>query len=96
MQYLKQIRGNLEAEKPSVLTSRWLPVAGWFVGVAFFLVLFQFQDRLPNLLYTFLATSAGVVAGVLALWRVCASKWPYIRPHIDPSSVAQRVRELES
>jgi hypothetical protein len=94
--YLKHILRNLEADVPSFITSGWLPIAGWVSAVGYFLLLFQIQTRISVLLFALLVSFGGVIAGALAFWRVCASKWPYVRPHIDPSSVEQRVRELES
>jgi hypothetical protein len=94
--YLRHILRNVSADVPSFITSRWLPVAGWVLAAGYFLALFQLQPRISVFLFALLASVAGVVAGALAFWRVCAFKWPYVRPHIDLSSVAQRVRELES
>ena len=94
--YLKHVLRNLDANVPSFITSRWLPIAGWVFAAGYFLVLFQIQPRISVFVFAFLTSIAGVIAGALAIWRVCASKWPYVRPHIDPSSVARRIRELES
>lgn len=94
--YLKHILRNLDGDVPSFITSRWLPIAGWLIAVGYFLILFQIQPRISVFVFALLASIAGVIAGALVFWRVCASKWPYVRPHIDRSSVANRVRALES
>jgi hypothetical protein len=94
--YLRHVQKHLDADVPSIITNRWLPLVGWLVAVAYFFVLLQFQPRLPALAFLGLSCLAGIVVGALAFWRICSSKWPYVRPHLDGSSIARRVRELES
>ncbi|WP_143814365.1 DUF4175 domain-containing protein [Novilysobacter spongiicola] len=94
--YLKHVLMHMDADKPSILASRWLPPVTWLAACAFFIALFQLQHALPPAVFAGLACLVGIVLGALAFWRACTAKWPFVKPHLDRSSIVRRVRELES
>lgn len=94
--YLRHILRHMDGDEYSLITSKRLPWVGWLLSLCYFTLLLQFYHQLGPTIFAILSSVGGAVIGSVFFWRICASKWPYVRPHMDRTSIERRLDEIES